>query len=54
MSVEVEAELRKAGKLIGGADILIAGTMLSHGIKTVVTKNLIHFEKIRDILIQTW
>jgi predicted nucleic acid-binding protein len=53
-SAEVETELRKTGKLIGGADILIAGTMLSRGIKTIVTKNVKHFEQISDIQIQSW
>ena len=52
-SAEVEAELRKTGKLIGGADILIVGTMLSRGIKTIVTNNIKHFEKISDIQTQT-
>lgn len=53
-SAEVEAELRKTGELIGGADILIVGTMLSRGIKTIVTNNIKHFEKISNIQIQTW
>lgn len=53
-SAQVEAELRKTGELIGGADILIVGTMLSRGIKTIVTKNIKHFEKISDIQVQTW
>lgn len=53
-SAEVEAELRKTGELIGGADILIVGTMLSRGIKTIVTNNIKHFEKISSIEVQTW
>ena len=53
-SSQVEAELRKKGELIGGADILIVGTMLSRGIRTIVTKNTKHFEKISDIQNQTW
>ncbi|MHA2247071.1 MAG: type II toxin-antitoxin system VapC family toxin [Candidatus Hodarchaeales archaeon] len=53
-SAEVEAELRTTGELIGGADILIVGTMLSRGIKTIVTNNIKHFKKISDIQIQTW
>ena len=53
-SAQLEAELRKKGELIGGADMLIAGTMRSRGIRTIVTKNIKHFEKISDIHIQTW
>ncbi|MFX0173505.1 MAG: type II toxin-antitoxin system VapC family toxin [Candidatus Hodarchaeota archaeon] len=53
-SAQVEAELRKKGEIIGGADVLIAGTMLSRGIRTIVTKNTKHFEKISEIQIQTW
>lgn len=53
-SAQVEAELRKKGELIGGADILIVGTMLSRGIRTIVTKNIKHFEKINNIEVQTW
>ena len=53
-SAQVEAELRKTGELIGGADVLIVGTMLSRGIKTIVTKNIKHFGEISDIQVQTW
>lgn len=53
-SVQIEAELRKQGELIGGADMLIVGTMLSRGITTIVTKNIKHFEKISEIQILTW
>ena len=53
-SAEVEAELRTTGEFIGGSDILMVGTMLSRGIKTIVTNNIKHFEKISDIQIQTW
>ena len=53
-SAQIEAELRKHGELIGGADMLIVGTMLSRGITTIVTKNIKHFEKISEIKIQTW
>ena len=53
-SVIIEVDLRNKGELIGGADILIAGTMFSRGIATIVTKNVRHFEKIPQIHIQTW
>jgi tRNA(fMet)-specific endonuclease VapC len=53
-SAVIEANLRAKGEMIGGADILIAGTMISRGISTIVTKNTRHFEKIPLINIQTW
>ena len=53
-SAQIEAELRKEGKLIGGADILIAGTMKSRGIKTIVTHNVTHFERIKGIEVLSW
>ncbi len=53
-SALIEADLRAKGEMIGGADILIAGTMISRGISTIVTKNTRHFEKIPHINIQTW
>lgn len=53
-SAQIEAELRKHGKLIGGADILIAGTMKSRGIKTIVTRNVSHFERIQGLEVLSW
>ena len=53
-SAIIESELRSKGELIGGADILIAGTMLSRGIKTIVTKNIRHFKKIPQLNVQSW
>ena len=53
-SAVIEADLRAKGEMIGGADILIAGTMISRGISTIVTRNVRHFEKIPQINIQTW
>ncbi len=53
-SAIIEADLRAKGEMIGGADILIAGTMISRGISTVVTKNTRHFEKIPQVNTQSW
>jgi tRNA(fMet)-specific endonuclease VapC len=48
-SAKIEDELRKRGKLIGGADILIAGTMLANKIDSIVSRNTEHFKQISDI-----
>ena len=48
-SAKIENDLRKEGKLIGGADILIAGTMIANKITTIVTRNSEHFDRIQGI-----
>lgn len=53
-SAIIEGNLRKEGNFIGTADILIAGIMKSNGIKTIVTNNSKHFEKIEDLEILTY
>ena len=41
--------LESKGQRIDDNDILIAGIMLSNGIKRIITKNIKHFEMIEDI-----
>ena len=41
--------LESEGLRIDDNDILIAGTMLTNGIKKIITKNVKHFERIKDI-----
>lgn len=53
-STLIENNLRKQGYFIGTADILIAGTMKSNGIKRIVTNDSKHFEKIADLEILTY
>ncbi|MHA1650850.1 MAG: type II toxin-antitoxin system VapC family toxin [Candidatus Helarchaeota archaeon] len=48
-SAKIEDELRKKGKYIGGADILIAGTMIANKIYTIITRNPDHFKRIPGI-----
>ena len=48
-SAKIENELRKKGKYIGGADILIAGTMISNKITTIVTRNPDHFKQVAGL-----
>ena len=48
-SAKIENELRKKGKLVGRADILIAGTMIANNITTIITRNTEHFERIKEI-----
>lgn len=53
-SAIIENRLRKSGKYIGGADILIAGTMIAYNISTIVTKNVKHFNRIPNITVETY
>ncbi|MFX0060886.1 MAG: type II toxin-antitoxin system VapC family toxin [Candidatus Hermodarchaeota archaeon] len=53
-SAKLEVQLREQGQYIGGADILIAGTMLAKNITTIVTKNVKHFNAIPSLKIETY
>ena len=53
-SAQIESDLRKRGQLIGIADTMIAGTMKSHGIDTIVTRNKKYFDKINGIKVLSW
>ncbi len=48
-AAEIYDVLKSKGKMIDDNDILIAGIMLSNGIKKIITKNVKYFEIIDDI-----
>jgi len=50
---ELYAQLRREGKLIEDADLLIAATALTHGL-TLVTNNLGHFARVPDLITEDW
>jgi len=47
-------ELSSKGILIGKFDCMIAGTLLSNGIDTIITKNKKHFEKIKGLKVLSY
>jgi len=53
-SSKIESDLRKQGKYIGGADILIAGTMKANRIFHIVTRNVKHFKEISGIITEEY
>lgn len=53
-SAEIYAYLVKKGEPIDDCDCLIAGIALSHGINTIITKNIKHFERISGLKIETY
>jgi tRNA(fMet)-specific endonuclease VapC len=52
-AAEIYGVLKKQGKIIGDADILIAATALVHDI-ALVTGNLDHFRRIPKLRCETW
>ena len=48
-AAEIYDALESQGQRIDDNDILIAGIMLTNGIKQLITKNVKHFERIEDI-----
>jgi len=50
----IAADLRRRGQDIGFVDVLTAGIALSHGITTVVTRNVGHFRRVRDLLVESY
>lgn len=50
---EIYATLKKKGKLINDADILIASIVKSHK-ATIVTNNSSHFSRIEGLRIENW
>ena len=50
---EIYAGLRKAGKLINDADIMIASTVKAHK-AVLVTNNEDHFSRIEGLKIENW
>lgn len=47
------ADLHRRGELLNDADILIAATAVTHGL-AVVTNNVAHFRRIRDLQVVNW
>ncbi len=49
MASKIYDTLEAKGQIIDDNDILIAGIMLTNGIKKIITKNVRHFERIEGI-----
>jgi predicted nucleic acid-binding protein len=52
-AAQIYADLRRRGKLIPDADILIAGIALTGGY-TLVTQNLKHFQRVTGLNVENW
>jgi predicted nucleic acid-binding protein len=53
-AAEIFADLTKKGKMIADNDCITAGIALSNGINNIVTKNIEHFKRIKEIKIETY
>jgi len=49
LAAEIYDNLETQGQRIDDNDILIAGIMLANGIKKIITNNISHFERIKNI-----
>lgn len=52
-AADIYGALHKRGALIEDADILIAATALVHGL-ALVTENALHFDRIPDLIVESW
>ena len=50
---KIEAELKKKGEMIQVEDIMIAAIVVENN-ETLLTRNVKHFERIKDLKIQTY
>ncbi len=50
---EIQKELRKKGEIIDSEDTMIAGIAITQN-KTILTKNIKHFSKIKDLKIESY
>jgi tRNA(fMet)-specific endonuclease VapC len=53
-SARISGELMKKGQIIEDCDCLTAGIALSKGFPTIITKNVKHFERIKNIKVETY
>ncbi len=53
-SAEICARLMKRGEIIDDGDCLTAGIALSKGITTIVTRNVDHFKRIKEITVEPY
>lgn len=50
----IARELLQGGKMIDDVDCLTAGTLIANGCDTVVTRNVKHFGRIRDLKVESY
>jgi len=53
-AAKISAELSSQGQVIEDLDILVAGICLSNGCTKIVTKNIKHFSRIKDLKVETY
>jgi len=53
-AAQVAGELARQGRSINTGDALTAGILLDHGIATLVTRDVQHFERIPGLAVETY
>ncbi|MFO8020225.1 MAG: type II toxin-antitoxin system VapC family toxin [Promethearchaeia archaeon] len=54
MAAKIYDDLESKGQIVDDNDILIAGIMVTNGVKKLITKNKRHFEKINGIKVLSY
>ena len=54
ISAEIMSKLRNEGVLIDFRDIFIASILLRHNCKTIITRNVKHFSRIKNLQVETY
>ncbi len=53
-SAEIVYSLKKSNEIVDKNDCLTAGIALSNGCQTMITRNVKHFEKIKELKVETY
>lgn len=54
LSGELFAELTKQGLMMDDLDLIIAGTCITNGCKTIITRNKKHFKRIKGLRVESY
>lgn len=53
-AAEINGELTKSGLIVDDLDILIAGICLANGCNRIITKNVKHFSRIKELKVESY
>ena len=53
-SAQIDTKLAKKGMILPLGDIVIAASALAHGLTTIVTRNEKHYNRIKEINVESW
>ena len=53
-SARLLSNMMNKGEPIGARDVMIAGTALANGIRRILTRNTKHFQRISDLIVESY